>query len=315
MTEENDSIENSPTNSEIVDKNVDTIEDENHPFELDNRNQPLTEEEIGQEENESDISDESSSRKPYILEGLTYIGIGLLVGIVLAGTGYFRLASSQSSAASHLISNDACLGATTNPSGFCFNSPVSVTSKTSNPISQIAAQSSETKVAATKARIGIFGNSILSMDLKGIGASSINSGTKLSTQNISSVNGSFSMEYKSLTQSLQSGSSNAASIYYYGKNEIATSNEITYQGKLIPLVVISKISLSNGSLYLAPVTVNALGHSAPASSVFSSTSPVPVSIPKLPKGLKYTSLDTTKQYLTFGFKGNNVAVNSLFNAK
>lgn len=264
---------------------------------------------------ESLETDRTPPRREQALFALKFLAIGALIGVILGGAAYLRLHSVQASVASKLIKNDSCLSATTSPSGFCFNAPVSVRLKSANPVSQLVGLGNEAVISSPQARIGLFGNSILNMEISGITGGSLGSGATLTSTKVGSVSGSFSLAYKALTQTLQSGAANAASIYYYGKNEIGTSNVISYQGKQIPLVVVSKISLKNGVLYLAPVTVSALGHTAPASSVFSNTAPVPVTIPTLPKGARYTGIVTNKKYLVFSFKGSNINAASLFNAK
>ena len=217
------------------------------------------------------------------------------------------------SLASKLITKDHCGSSSTSPSGFCFNSPVTVSYNPSNPLNQLLAQPGIVTIDAAQSRIGLFGNSHVTLKLTGLKGS--NPSTILSSIS-QRVTATLSMQYTELTKTLQSGSSNGASIFYAGKNgEIATSNNISYQGKIIPLKVISKIDLKNNQLYLTPLTVSALGNTAPASSVFSNVSPVPVTIPTLPKGLNYQSIQTTKNELVFVIAGNHIPLSNLFSAK
>lgn len=254
-----------------------------------------------------------SNSKQWIISSLVSLVIGLVLGALISGVAIVRTQSSQMSLASKLITKDHCGSSSTSPSGFCFNSPVTVSYNPSNPLNQLLAQPGIVTIDAAQSRIGLFGNSHVTLKLTGLKGS--NPSTILSSIS-QRVTATLSMQYTELTKTLQSGSSNGASIFYAGKNgEIATSNNISYQGKIIPLKVISKIDLKNNQLYLTPLTVSALGNTAPASSVFSNVSPVPVTIPTLPKGLNYQSIQTTKNELVFVIAGNHIPLSNLFSAK
>lgn len=265
-------------------------------------------------DNVDDESNESSPRRR-VIPALSALAIGLAIGIVISGIGVIRTQSSQSSLASFLVKTDGCGANTTLPSGVCFNSPVSVNYNPTNPLNQFLATPGTINLSATQARIGIFGNSTIKLQIAGLETSTIGNLKAFNSSTSGNITGSISMPYSQLTHTLQSGSNTGAKIFYVGANEIGTSNNISYQGKTIALEVTSKIALSKNELYLTPVTVTALGHTAPASSVFSNTSPVPVTIPKLPSGMKYSSLNTTKSQLVFNFTGSKVKLGSLFNAK
>ncbi len=243
------------------------------------------------------------------------LGIGLLIGLLIGGIGLFRTQSSQAAFAKKLIRSDACPNSSSSPSGFCFNSPVTVSFASNNPLDQLTASQSTAVISASRSRIGIFANAVLDLQLGGMTGALPGSGAALDKTEASSVTGTLSLAYSDLTSTLQSSSNSGASIFYAGNNEIGTSNQVSYQGKTIPLVVISKIQLKNGQLYLTPETVNALGRTAPASAVFSSTAPVPIEIAAMPKGLSYSSLTTTKQYLVFHLAGRNISLGSLFASK
>ncbi len=264
---------------------------------------------------ERDASYEDAGTRARVVFALKAVAIGVVVGVLIGGFGLIRNKSSQSELANKLIKADTCLGAATSPSGFCFNSAVSVSLIPSNPVSEILGSQDAAVISASRSRIGGFANAKLNLSLTGFTGAVPGSSAPLDQTNVRQVNGTMSLAYSDLTDTLQSGSNNGASIFYAGNNEIGTSNQITYQGKQIPLVVISKIELKGGQLFLTPETVNALGRTAPASSVFSSVAPVPVTIPTLPKGLTYKNLTTTKQYLVFQLEGASMTLNSLFNAK
>ncbi|MDA8081823.1 MAG: hypothetical protein M0Z96_09485 [Actinomycetota bacterium] len=264
---------------------------------------------------ETGASEETSQRRAGLVFALKAVAIGVVVGLLIGGFGFIRNRSSQSELADKLIKADTCLGATTSPNGFCFNSPVKVSLVPSNPVSELFGSQDVAVISAARSRIGGFANTTLKLRLAGFTGAGPGSSAPLAKTKVRQVNGTMSLAYSDLTHTLQSGSNNGASIFYVGNNEIGTSNQITYQGKQIPLVVISKIQLKNGQLFLTPETVNALGRTAPASSVFSSVAPVPVTIPTLPKGMAYESLTTTKQYLIFKLAGTSMTLNSLFNAK
>lgn len=242
------------------------------------------------------------------------IGIGLLIGIVLAAVGYLRTSSVQHGFANQLVKSDTCGDLASIPSGFCFNSPVSVESNSSNPLSPFMGSTSSATVAALKTRIGIFGNSNVTLSLSKLSGAAVGSSSPLNKTKAGIISGTISLAYAELTNTLRSSSSTSASIFFAGKDEIGTTNEVSYQGQNIALTVTSKVSLKNNSLYLAPITVSALGHSAPASSIFSSTAPVPVVIPKLPKGMKYSSIETTKKNLIFHVVGSNISLGSVFHS-
>ena len=242
------------------------------------------------------------------------LAVGLVIGILIGGAGFIRNKSSQSAFASKLINHDTCLDASSVPPGFCFNSPVNVSLPPQTPLSALLGSHASAVISASQSRIGIFGNAALNLHLTGLTGNDPGSSASLSTTKASAVSGTLSLAYSDLNATLQSGSSNGASIYYAGNNEIATSNRITYQGQQIPLVVISKIELKNSQLFLTPETVNALGRTAPASSVFASVAPVPVDIPSIPKGMKYQGITTTKKYLIFHLTGQNLRLSTLFNA-
>jgi len=264
---------------------------------------------------ETELSVEADSRRTRFIFASKAIAIGLVIGLLLGAFGLVQNRASQSALANKLIKSDACLGPTTSPSGFCFNSAVTVSLIPGNPISGLIGSQDVAVISATESRIGVFTNAKLNLRLTGFGGAPPGSSAPLNKTVAHKVAGTLSLAYSDLTHTLQSGSSNGASIFYVGNNEIGTSNQITYQGKQIPLVVISKIDLKNGQLFLTPETVNALGRTAPASTVFSSVAPVPVSIPTIPKGMVYKSLTTSKQYLIFQFAGTNMSLSSLFNAK
>ncbi len=242
------------------------------------------------------------------------LAVGLAIGILIGGAGYFRTKSSQSALASKLIKEDTCLDPTSVPPGFCFNSPVNVSLPPKTPLSALLGSHGSAVISASRSRIGIFGNAALLLHLTGLTGTDPGSSAPLSTTKASAVSGTLSLAYSDLNATLQSGSSNGASIYYAGNNEIATSNQITYQGQQIPLVVISKIELKNSQLFLTPETVNALGRTAPASSVFANVAPVPVDIPSIPKGMRYQGITTTKKYLIFHLAGQNLTLSTLFDA-
>ena len=242
------------------------------------------------------------------------LAVGLVIGILIGGVGYFRNKSSQSALASKLIKDDTCLDATSVPPGFCFNSPVNVSLPPQTPLSALLGSHGSAVISASRSRIGIFGNAALLLHLTGLTGNDPGSSAPLSATKASAVSGTLSLAYSDLNATLQSGSNNGASIYYAGNNEIATSNQITYQGQQVPLVVISKIELKNSQLFLTPETVNALGRTAPASSVFANVAPVPVDIPSIPKGMKYQGITTTKKYLIFHLAGQNLTLSTLFDA-
>jgi hypothetical protein len=257
--------------------------------------------------------DSGSKSKQWLISSLVSLVIGLVIGALISGVAVVRTQSSQMSLASKLIAKDHCGPNTTSPSGFCFNSPVAVSYNPSNPLNQLLAEPGTVTIDATQSRIGLFGNSHVTLKLTGLKGSSASTILSSTSQRVTAT---LAMQYTQLTKTLQSGSSNGASIFYAGKSgEIATSNNISYQGKIIPLKVISKIDLKNNQLYLTPLTVSALGNTAPASSVFSNVSPVPVTIPTLPKGLNYQSIQTTKNELIFVISGNHVPLANLFSAK
>lgn len=273
------------------------------------------------EDNPSDFEDLEldtnlgDSRRAELKFAVKSIVVGLLIGVIVAGVGYLKTSSSQHSFASQLIEVDTCGDASSVPSGFCFNSPVSVAFSPSNPLSQFLGTTSHANVTAAKARLGIFGDSTVALDISKLSGAAIGKNSPLSKTKAGTISGTISLAYAALTNTLRSSSSTSASIFYAGKNEIGTTNEVSYQGQNIALTVTSKISLKNNSLYLSPITVSALGHSAPASSIFSSTAPVPVDIPTLPKGMKYSSIETTKNYLIFHVVGSDVSLQSIFNSK
>lgn len=257
-------------------------------------------------------TDLKGSRYELALAG-KYLGLGLLIGTLIAGTGYVRTHSAQKALADSLVSRDHCGPSSSIPSGFCMNSGVSVALYSSSPLGEITGSFGSATISATRARIGIFGDANLNLKLTGL--SPVSSGlAMLSNSEAGSLTGTLSMNYANLTHTLQNGSNNGASIFYAGQNEIGTSNDIPYQGQTIPLVVISRIELKNGKLFLTPLTVKALGRSAPASSVFTSVAPVPVAIPTMPKNVSYTTLETTKNQLIFNFSGKHVPLTQLFSA-
>lgn len=259
-------------------------------------------------------SEEEASRKAKIVFALRAMAIGVLLGAIIGAFGYFRNLSSENALANKLVKADACQNFSTASSGFCFNSAVTVSIIASNPISEFSGSAETITISAAKSQIGIFANAELHVRLNGLSGANPAGGRPLDKTMASHVSGTLSLSYSDLTHTLQSGSSQAASIFYAGNNEIGTSNQISYQGKQIPLVVISKITLKNNQLYLTPETVNALGRTAPASSVFSSVAPVPVNIPSIPKGLKYQSLSTTKASLIFHLEGTNIPIGELFSS-
>lgn len=272
---------------------------ENHSFE-------------GIEEDQEEPESGSNSKR-WIVSSLVSLAIGLVIGALISGIAVIRTQSSQMSLASKLIAKDHCGPDTTSPSGFCFNSAVAVSYNPTNPVNQLLAQPGTVTIDAAQSRIGLFGNSHVTLKLTGLKGSSASTILSSTSQRVTAT---LAMQYTELTKTLQSGSSSGASIFYAGKSgEIATSNNISYQGKIIPLQVISKIDLKNNQLYLTPLTVSALGNTAPASSVFSNVSPVPVTIPTLPKGLDYQSIQTTKNQLIFIISGNHIPLASLFSAK
>lgn len=268
------------------------------------------------EATESNLDDETEEGAPAkrLVPALSALAIGLAIGIVISGIGVIRTHSSQSSLASFLVKTDRCGASTTLPTGICFNSPVSVNYNPTNPLNQFLATPGTIKLSAAQARIGIFGNSNITLRIAGLNTSTIGNSAAFKSSTSGTITGTISMPYSQLTHTLQSGSNTGAKIFYVGANEIGTSNDISYQGKTIALEVTSKIALSKNELYLTPLTVTALGHTAPASSVFSNVSPVPVTIPKLPSGMRYSSLDTTKSQLVFNLAGSQVRFGSLFNA-
>lgn len=264
---------------------------------------------------ETDVPEEDADTRGGLVFALKAVAIGVVIGLLIGGFGFIRNRSSQSELANKLIKADTCLSAATSSSGFCFNSAVDVELVPSNPMSELLGSQDAAVISAAKSRIGGFANAKLNLRLAGFTGAVPGSIASLDKTNVRQVNGTLSLAYSDLAHTLQSGSNNGASIFYVGNNEIGTSNQITYQGKQIPLVVISKIELKNGQLLLTPETVNALGRTAPASSVFSSVAPVPVTIPTLPKGMAYKGLTTTKQYLIFQLEGTSMTLNSLFNSK
>ncbi len=298
----------------------DTLSDvqEEQPTAIEMHDSDITADSITYQESdgtETGVSEDPTKTRVRLVFALKAVTIGVVFGLLIGGFGFIRNRSSQSELAAKLINADTCLGAATSPSGFCFNSAVRVSLVPSNPVSELLGSQNAAVISAARSRIGEFANATLTLRLAGFTGAVPGSSAPLDKTNVRQVNGTMSLAYSDLTHTLQSGSNNGASIFYVGNNEIGTSNQITYQGKQIPLVVISKIELKNGQLFLTPETVNALGRTAPASSVFSSVAPVPVTIPTLPKGMAYKSLTTTKQYLVFQLEGARMALNSLFNAK
>ncbi len=264
---------------------------------------------------EPDALAEESAKGAEIPFAAKALAIGLAAGILVGGIGLLLHDSAQSAFANKLIKQDTCPTAASSPSGFCFDSAVSVAFLANNPVSQIASSQANAVISAPKSRIGIFGRAELNMRLSGLSGASPASNAPLSNTRASQVTGTLSLAYSALTSTLQSGSNSKASIFYVSNNQIGTSNQVSYQGQQITLTVVSKIELKNNLLYLTPQTVDALNHSAPASSVFSSVAPVPVDIAALPKGMHYTGLTLSKYLLTFQFSGQNVELGSLFNPK
>ncbi|TAN25304.1 MAG: DUF2993 domain-containing protein [Actinomycetota bacterium] len=263
----------------------------------------------------ANVQDDAEPTRSKLIFAAKAIAIGLMIGIVIGGVGFIRNVSSQSELAGKLIKLDSCLGPTSVPSGFCFNSAVNVLLPPRNPISELLGSHDSAVISASQSRIGIFGNAALHLNLTGLTGNDPGSGATLGGTEASAVSGTLSLAYSDLNNTLQSGSANGASIYYAGNNEIATSNQITYQGQQIPLVVISKIELKNNQLYLTPETVNALGRTAPASTVFSNVAPVQVDIPSIPIGMRYQGISTTRNDLIFHLTGQNLRLSTLFNAK
>ena len=264
---------------------------------------------------ESETLAEETERAAEIRFAAKALAIGLAAGILIGGISLLLHNSVQSAFANKLIKQDTCPTVASSPSGFCFDSAVSVAFIANNPLSQIAASQANAVISASQSRIGIFGRAKLNMRLSGLSGASPASNAPLSNTRASQVTGTLSLAYSALTSTLQSGSNSKASIFYVGNNQIGTSNQVSYQGQQITLTVISKIELKNNLLYLTPETVNALNHSAPASSVFSSVAPVPVDIAVLPTGMHYTGLTLSKKLLTFEFSGQRVELGSLFNSK
>ena len=267
---------------------------------------------VGSYPHEADSTIMPARRHGEVITATKFLATGLLIGIVVGGIAIFRNNSLQAAIANKLITTDTCLGSFTSPTGFCFNSPVKVSLASSNPLSQLYGSQNNAVVSSAKSRIGIFADAALELDLNGLEGAPLAGSGPLDKTSAASVSGTLSLAYSDLTHTLQSGSNPGSSIFYAGNNEIGTSNQVTYQGQSISLVVISKIELKNNQLYLTPETVNALGRSAPASSVFSSTAPVPINIASVPEGLSYLSVSTTKQYIVFRLAGKNISLGTLF---
>lgn len=268
---------------------------------------------IGNTDFDSDeaiIGDTEPKRE--IFEAIKALGIGLLIGVLVAGVGFVRKESAQSGFSSLLARVDSCGSASTTPSGFCLNAPASVALIANNPASELLGNNSEAIISSGKASIGKYKDAALQLTLSKITGQPLGGSTNLAGVRAGEIVGTLSLPYKELSATLQANSNSGASIFYAGQGKIGTSNNISYQGKEIPLVVISKIELKNGQLLLTPETVNALGRTAPASAVFSNISPVPIVIPTLPKGMSYKSLGMTKQALVFHMTGTSVTLNNLF---